>query len=242
MKKWLLMAMIFLLALGLLTTPAQTQEGRKWFDLSDFDPFGHALDNVEECVPGLYLKGVLWNDTGLFLNGRGREGGGHVMRGDPTPPGLAGFNSNPGLPASPTTKRNYNLEKIEWFTELEARYVPPGIRQLEFVSIWDFRYNALYDWDHSFKHSFGPATSDARRYGYPAVKDADEYYNETKRIWREFYLKWTPPGWTIQLGKQQHIWAKVDVKVHDQVFAEDLMYGTTTSPRLNQGDYEYINR
>ena len=241
MKRHMFSVIVCLLALGFLSTLAQAQEEGKWFDLSNFDPFGHALNNVEECVPGLWLKGVIWNDTGLFLNGRGREGGGKTMRGNPNPPAAGRYNSNPGLPAGALRKRNYNLEKIEWFTELEARYVPPSISNLEFVSIWDFRYNALYDWDHSFKHSFGGTRSAARRNLYPAVKEADEYYNDTKRIWRELYLKWTPPGWIIQLGKQQHIWAKVDTKVHDSVFPVDLRYGTAANPRLTQTDFEYVN-
>ena len=237
----IMILMIFLLAGGLLVTPAQAQEEEKWFDLSDFNPLGHRLDSIEEAVPGLRLKGIIWNDTGLFLNGRGREGGGDIMRGIPTPPPPGSYNSNPGLPVGAIRKRNYNLEKIEWFTELEARYMPPSIPNLEFVSIWDFRYNALYDWDHSFKHSFGATTSPARRNLYPAVKEADEYYNDTKRIWRELYLKWTPPGWVIQLGKQQHIWAKVDTKIHDAVFPVDLRYGTAVNPRSNQLDFEYVN-
>jgi hypothetical protein len=126
---------------------------------------------------------------------------------------------------------------------LEARYVPPGLPQVEINSVIDFRYNAVYDWDHSFKHVYGPTTGSPRRVIYPSMKDWNEYYNDTKKIWREFFIKWTPPGWIVKLGKQQFVWAKVDTKVHDAVIAIDHRYGSSgANPRLTQSDYEYVNR
>jgi hypothetical protein len=234
--------MVCLLALGFLVGSAQAQEAR-WFDLSDFDPFGHALNNVEEAIPGLWLKGIVWQDTGVFLDGKGDQFKSSVMRGVFAIPPPGGYNPNPGF-AFGNRHRNWTMEKIEWFTELEARYVPPGMPQLEINSVWDFRYNALYDWDHSFKRNFDihDPSGRARSNLYPALKEWDEYYNDTKKIWREFFIKWTPPGWIIKLGKQQFVWAKVDTKVHDQVIAFDQRYGAGGAfPRLTQSDYEYVN-
>ncbi|MBI2875841.1 MAG: hypothetical protein HYY20_03050 [Candidatus Tectomicrobia bacterium] len=66
------------LALCVGIHPVNAQEGgasRDWVNLlrppawlSDFNPIGHQLDTIEEAIPNLHIRGLLWNQTRIPLN------------------------------------------------------------------------------------------------------------------------------------------------------------------------------
>lgn len=179
-KVWLTLWAAF--ALGLLgflgVEPAAGEEGvtsRAWsrFDrwVADFNPLGrHIKGPIEESLPGLTLRGSIKQWTDFNLHG----------------PQTIGF-----------VKKDWTVQMSQWLFEVELRYeVSP---ELELVNIYNFLYDAAYDWQSS-----------EGLFADEVDRDARYYRNFDERILRELYLKYQTSQWLFTLGKQQVVWGKMD--------------------------------
>ncbi|MFQ5903577.1 MAG: hypothetical protein ACE5JO_07800, partial [Candidatus Binatia bacterium] len=122
-----------------------------------FDPLGKAVKPLEESIPGLTVTGFIKNWTDFNLQGDRKAY--RLSSGE-----LAG-----GIGLGHRSK-DWESQMAQWLGELELRY--QASPNLELVNIYNFLYDAVYDWQES---SLDPASKTA------------EYYHSTKRILRELY-------------------------------------------------------
>lgn len=228
-KKWkkaivvLLCTMFPLLGVFFTTPPAQGQ----WFDLSNFNPVGKALDPIEQLVPNLTIKGFLKNETRYNVHGKsGRSG-----RAD------RGLFGSPVMVAAPPGRiRKWDFDQI-WLTgELEIRYRP--VPNVELVNFWNMRYDAVFDWDHWWRDdqtiARNPVTGALFPTGPQRIKNnsiAEEmkYYHSHKRYMRELYANIFLGPVTLTVGKQQNVWGKIDFALLDIVNPMDGRIGNIKS-------------
>lgn len=166
---------------------------------SSFDPFGHALNPIEETVPNLYLRGMLRNRTMIDLHG-------HSDR----------------LPNSKS--KHYDLQSSEWLAELEVQY--PLTPSISLVNIYDFLYDAAFDWEGPGRLG---ADGQGRHLLSEKVAREREYYRTTKQILRELYAEINYGDWFFRLGKQQVVWGKMDGKVIDIINPSRDWLGPTST-------------
>lgn len=211
MNKWKRVSWVWLvcfLTLGVVISRANAQEGEgggEWLNLlrppawlSDFNPIGHMFDPIEEAVPNLYIKGLIWNYTRVPLKGKS-------------------YRDSQDLQWGQTGRdRHWDFDSIEFLGELELRWKPTPT--LEFVNIWNQLYDGIYDWDHYWRNDKKNKT----RY----VERELEYYRSYKRYLRELYVRWAAsPRLTITAGKQQQVWGKIDFQLIDLINPNDRRLG-----------------
>ena len=184
-----------------LFTPLESTVGM--FSLGDY-----IFDPIEEQIPNLRLQGVLRNRTWRYLHG---------------PTGDTGIVGPPI--ANRRVARKNRFAMIEWLSELEAHYyVKP---ELELVTIFDYRYDSVFDWDKNWRYS---RTTPYR--GFPEEVETElAYLHRTKEILREAYLNYMLSteengSWNFKFGKQQLGLGKQDFNVIDIISSRF----TTDSP------------
>jgi hypothetical protein len=155
---------------------------------------GGFFSPLEQLVPGLTLKAFVENETDFSLSSRDGSR-------------IETCLSPPCLP--PTVRRRaYTFQKIEWLTEIEARYRTSDRWNL--VATLDYLYDSAWDWDSSFREEFNDSRSKLQKY-------------KGDRILRDTYLDLHYSKTDIRLGKQQVVWGKVDGrKIMDIINPEDL--------------------
>jgi hypothetical protein len=141
---------------------------------------------LEEKFPGLSLKAFVENETDFSLSSRDRL--------------------EPNIP-----RRAYTVQKIEWLTEVEARYRTSD--RWNFLTTVDYLYDSAWDLDRSFRREFKDSRFKLQKY-------------KGDRILRDTYLDIHFSKMDLRLGKQQVVWGKVDGrKIMDIINPEDLREG-----------------
>lgn len=155
---------------------------------------GGVFAPLEEKFPGLSLKAFVENETDFSLNSR--DSFQHDIPGD-------------GRVVRP--RRAYTFQKIEWLTEVEARYRTSD--RWNFLTTVDYLYDSAWDLDRAFRSEFSASRSLLQKY-------------KGDRILRDTYLDLHYSKADVRLGKQQVVWGKVDGrKIGDIINPEDSREG-----------------
>jgi hypothetical protein len=217
-KKILGLVLTVSVVLGLTFSPARAQQQ------GFFPPW---LGDAVEGTATKYFFGPLESTMGNFSMG--------TYLTDPIEEQIPGLdllglvrNRTWGYSHGPRDQRRNRFNMIEWQAELEARYqVSPD---LEFTAIFDYRYDAVFDWDNSFRYR------GVDYHGFPkGVESELAYYHRTKQILRELFVNYSITtrengAWNFRFGKQQVGLGKQDFNVIDKISSQFNTVGPISIP------------
>lgn len=168
-------------------------------DVAAWDPVGtHLFSPIEEKIPGLDLRGLIKSYTAWPLHGNVDEGTNLARDPDLLKRGIR------------KDSLDTNLSRAEFLTEFQIDYEMTS--DVKFTTIFNFLYDAAYDWDAEYKKAF---KGNRRLFEL-------QHYRTVQRWLRELYVDLLFKTVELRIGKQQVIWGKVDGrKVMDIINPED---------------------